>query len=58
LEKAPEIYERFIKVKQAGWRHQRRLAWADRGYVTQGASIIGAGAIIAVFFVGRLADRG
>lgn len=87
LEKAPEIYERFIKVKQADWRHQRRLAWADllanlighmsglaalvlltavawhsidRGYATQGASIIctGAVSIIAVFVTGRLTDRG
>jgi hypothetical protein len=28
-EKAPEIYERFIKAKEAEWRHLRRLAWAD-----------------------------
>lgn len=28
-EKAPEIYERFIRAKEAEWRHFRRLAWAD-----------------------------
>jgi hypothetical protein len=28
-EKTPEIYERFIKAKEAEWRHLRRLAWAD-----------------------------
>jgi|HubBroStandDraft_1064217.scaffolds.fasta_scaffold91124_2 hypothetical protein len=28
-ENAPEIYERFIKAKEAEWRHLRRLAWAD-----------------------------
>jgi hypothetical protein len=28
-ENAPEIYERFIRVKEVEWRHLRRLAWAD-----------------------------
>jgi hypothetical protein len=28
-EKAPEIYQEFIKAKQNEWRHLRRLAWAD-----------------------------
>jgi hypothetical protein len=27
--RAPDIYERFIKAKEAEWRHQRRQAWAD-----------------------------
>lgn len=26
---APEIYERFIKAKEAEWRNLRHLAWGD-----------------------------
>lgn len=42
-ESAQEIYERFIKIKEAQWRHQRRLAWADLL-----AQVIGLMSVLAV----------
>jgi hypothetical protein len=57
-EKAPEIYERFIRAKQADWRHQRHLHWADQIAQVIGhlSGLIALGCLTAVAW--HAIDRG